>query len=58
MKRIQVNTMSKTMAIEAIVAGAGIWAYTVARRRTEADVMCLCLRGNLLADGHDKISVH
>ena len=35
MKRIQVNTVSKTRAIDEIVAGVGIRAYIVAWRRAE-----------------------
>ena len=30
------NTNTKDMVIEAMVADMGIWAYTVARRRAEA----------------------
>ena len=30
------NTISKTMTMDAIVAGAGIWGCTVARRLAEA----------------------
>lgn len=35
MDRIQVNTITRDMIIDAIVAGAGIWGCTVARRLAE-----------------------
>lgn len=37
---MQVNTMSKTMAIEAIIAGAGFRGCTEARRLAVAGARC------------------
>ena len=40
MKRIQVNTMSKTRAIDEIVSDTGSWASTVARPFAVAGARC------------------